>query len=273
MARARIAAVLAALVVALWAVFIIAGELLRDDQLIALAGIPRPPLALRVLATTSTAVPWAVAAVLLARGPSWAGTGTVLGATALTLPASVGLLEELPGLLEGPTGELGTVWWALAAGVALLPVALAAALLSWRAHPAGRAREAAPGVGGWYLTAAVLAWLGQVLAQTAIVAPGVPRRLVELPPFALEGAALTASTVLGAAGLAVVLWTAPRVRPALGSSLLLTVAGTALLALPYRGWAVVRDGAVIATPAGLLGVVGTLGLVATAMVWLRRGPQ
>lgn len=272
--RARAAAVAAVAVAGLQAAVLLAAEVTLDAALLARAGIVLAPLALRLTAAAATVVPWLAVAVLYLGGRSWAAIGTLLAAGALTLPAPVSLLAELDELLAGPGAATSVVgWWSLLAGLAVLPVAVAAVVLGWRARPPGPVRDGAPGVTGGYLAVAVVTWLGSVLAPTALVPPGAPRRLVELPARALDGVPASSATLVGALGLAVVLWLAPRVRPVMGAAAALTVAGSLLLAQPYRGWLVASDPLLIATPAGVLAVLAAVGLPVVAVGWLRRTGQ
>lgn len=202
-------------------------------------------------------LPWVAGAILLAAGRHRVGVATVLTASAVLLA------DGLAGLsADGDALQRG--------GQALvLVLALAAAVSAWLARPRGAWRDGARGPSGPYVAVAVLAWLPSVFKTTAFAPPGAPRRFLESKLALLSGLDLTAS-LAGALVALAVLWVAPRLRPEVGAASLVTFALLTLAASLGGIATVVDQPAMIFTPSGVLGLVGVVGLLITAVRWSRR---
>lgn len=190
-------------------------------------------------------LPWFVGAVLLACADLRRGAAVIATIGALTIAGTATTFAR------GWPGTLAVVTLAVAA-LSVVTAALATSRRGRFDH--GRREQATHRLGsGWYVAAAVLAWLPSVLATTAFAPPGAPRRFVELSAGGADG--LVAAVVPGVVA-AMILWAAPRVHPGVGGAVALTYALPALAAGVPAALAVARLPDVIFTPTGVLGPVG-----------------
>lgn len=235
---------------------------------------------LRWLWAGAYAAPWLVAAGLLAAGAVRRGIVVLVTAAVLLLATgSTGVVETLaPTALVGPgpsaTVAVDSLEGAATTygGVLLWLLALGAAIAAVLAHPDDGWREHAPGPTGVYVTLAILAWMPAAFQTTAFAPPGAPRAFLQTDASSLGGAA-SAASVATAVAVALVLIVACRLRPALAAAAVLTYAGPALFAELGSILQVRSEEFVIFTPAGVLGLVGIVGLLFLGVRWLTSTPE
>jgi hypothetical protein len=210
-------------------------------------------------------LPWLVGGLLLLAGRAYLGTGVVVTATALFLPAGLLSLSALastgPAAL-GPT-ELVTV--------AGQPVVLLLGLLSMAAALWSRPRQGwrtgAPGPVGVYVTVAVLAWLPTALQTLELSPPGAMRSFARTELSRLTGIEAGAS-VAYAVVVAVLLLVAPRLRPEVAGAVVLVYAVPQLVDAVGDLVQVRVTEDLILTPPAVLGDVGLVGLIGVATWWI-----
>lgn len=215
------------------------------------------------------ALPWLVGTAMFVAGATRRAVAVVL--TAAVLVASAGL-GSLQGLATRPPVAATSPWidWvAHLGGAAVWFLAVAAGLLAWLARPRGGWRIEAPGPVGWYVTVAVLAWLPAAFRTSQFAPPGAPRAFVETVASQSTGLDLIAS-VASAGVVGLLLLVAPRLRPDMAGTVLLTYALPALLASLGSALRVVVEDDMILTPSGVLGLIGVVGLVVAGAIWAPR---
>jgi hypothetical protein len=244
---------------------------LAQRQVQATAGTVGPPPEadwLRWIWAVAWAAPWLVAAVMFVVGATRYAAAVALTATALVAATGLGSLAVLtapaPGAAASPT-----TWVTSHGGIVVWVLALLAGILAWLARPRGGWRLQAPGPVGWYVTIAVVAWLPAAFRTTQFAPPGAPRAFVETAASQLDGLDAVAS-VAGALTVGLLLFVAPRLRPDIGGTVLLTYAIPTLLADLGGVLRVATEQDVIFTPSGLVGLVGVAGLVIAGVVWAPR---
>jgi hypothetical protein len=223
---------------------------------------------LRWIWAVAWAAPWLVAAVMYALGATRHAAAVALTATVLVVTTGLGSFTTVIDAPPGPAASL-TTWVAVYGGVVVWLLALVAGLLAWLARPRGGWRVEAPGPVGWYVTVAVIAWLPTAFRTTQFAPPGAPRAFVETVASRLEGLDVVAN-VAGAVVVGLLLFVAPRLRPDIAGTVLLTYAIPTLLADLGGVFRVATEDAVIFTPAGLMGLVGVAGLVVAGIIWAPR---
>jgi hypothetical protein len=263
------AALLAGLTALTLAGGFLAGELLLDPASFGLVGVELGPAWVRAVLVAAGALPWAAGAVLLVLRQAWVGTAIVVTSAVLSAPLATGTAVTL----REAVGNAPTGWWVvavLAAGAWL--AGSVAGVLAWLSRPRGDWRRGAPGPGGLYTTAAVLAWLPTVFLTSAVAPPGMPRHFLELPT--VDGLDLVAVTlVTGGLTAAVVLWVAPRRRRDVAGAMVLTFAVPLLLGQVDVVRAIASEPHVIPTPPGVLGAVGLVTLLVLGSRWVADPPR
>jgi hypothetical protein len=246
----------------------LAGELLLDAASFGLVGVELGPAWVRAVLVGAGALPWVAGAVLLVARQAWLGTAVVVTSAVLSVPMAAGTVVTLREAVGN--ASLGWRVVAVLTAVAWL-VGIVAGVLAWVSRPRGDWRREAPGPGGLYTMAAVLAWLPTVFLTSAVAPPGAPRRFLEVPT--VDGFGLVAVTLvtsgLTAAG---VLWVAPRRRRDVAGAMALTFAVPVLLGQVDVVRAVVGEPDVIPTPAGVLGAVGLVTLLVLGARWVADPP-
>lgn len=240
----------------------------RQAQVVsAVAGATPQAAGLRWVWVVGWTLPWLIGASLIVARRSSAGTAVVL--TSAVLLVAGGLRGIGSALVWPPLTGIDTVSEGLErfGGLALWTLAAIAGAAAWAGRPRGGWRDAAPGPVGWYVTAAVLAWLPAAFRTTAFAPPGAPRRFVETDVATLSGTAELAS-YLGAVVIGALLWVAPRLRRDLAGAVLLTFALPTALGGIGDAVRVGTEEFVIYTPSGVLGSVGVAGLIVAGLVWL-----
>ena len=212
-------------------------------------------------------LPWLVGALLLVTD-RWARHGTAVVVAAALLAVTAGL-PTLPGLLEAGWWQgagVGEVVAVLGEPVAMLLGLLAAAAALW-ARPRGRWHIAAPGPGGVYVAAAVLAWMPTGLQTLERAPPGAMRSFARTEYSRLDGLDAVAS-VSGAVLVAALLFVAPRLRPGVAGAVVLTYAAPQFAS----GIGDVAQGQVteflILTPPAVLGLGGLAAVIVIAVRWV-----
>ena len=223
---------------------------------------------LRWIWAVAWAAPWVVAAVMFGVGAIRRAAAVALTAAALVVTTGLGSLSSLTDTPPGAQASAAT-WVASYGGVVVWSLAVVAGLLAWFARPRGGWRIQAPGPVGWYVTIAVIAWLPAALRSTQFAPPGAPRAFVETAASQLEGIDAVAS-VAGAVVVGLLLFVAPRLRPDIAGTVLLTYALPTLLADLGSVVRVATEQHVIFTPAGLIGLLGEGGLIVTGLIWSLR---
>ncbi len=227
----------------------------------------------RLSLTVASILPWFVGALLLLRGRRGMGSMMLVAGAVLAVPDVLRLVRAVSdsGLPDDPEA------WAIFAGdVARWLLAVAAGYTGWRSRPE-LLRQRAPGLTSGYTVLAFLAWLSVLLSSTQFLPPGSDeatsagaRHIYEL---SWDGAgALTTSVRLSDAVLfGLLLLLAPRVRSEAAGALILAVAVPALIREGQTLIAVLDESFLIPTPASIVGLVGMLGTIAIALVWIVRG--
>lgn len=246
------------------------GELLlADPGGLGVVGVELGPVWVRAVLAAAGALPWAAGAGLLAFGSARLGTAVIVTSAVLSAPLAIGTVAPLREALAGS----GSGWQVVVLlGVGAWLAGSAAGVLAWLGRPRGDWRREAPGPGGRYTTAAVLAWLPVVFLTSAVAPPGAPRRFLELPTFVgldLVGATLVLSGVAAAA----VLWVAPRRRRDVAGAMVLTFAVPLLLGQVDVVRAIAREPHVIPTPPGVLGAIGLAALLVLGSRWVADPPS
>jgi hypothetical protein len=261
-----LAAALAAMVGAASLALFAFGEARLDLAFLDLTGAVYTPTWVRVVLAVVAAVPWLVGAGLFALRRARLATAVVVTAALLLVPSLGPLLRGLEVLRDGALEPSSADGVAILGGVGVWVLGLLAGTTAWLSRPRGRWREQAPGAHHGYTAAAALAWLGATFANVAYAPPGAPRRFLELSPAGTDGAVavLTYGTPIV---VAAVLWGAPRLALGPASASLLTFVLPELLGIIDSVQLIVRDPVAIATPAGLLGVLGLIALLGYALVW------
>ncbi|MFU8840152.1 MAG: hypothetical protein ACNA8R_05465 [Nitriliruptoraceae bacterium] len=210
-------------------------------------------------------LPWLIGGLLLLAGRAELGTGVVVAATALFLPAGLLSLSALVGTGPSAAGlaELVTV---TGQPVVLLLGLLAAAAALW-SRPRQGWRRAAPGPIGIYVGLAVLAWLPTALQTLERSPPGAMRSFARTELSRLVGVEAGAS-VTYAVVVAVLLFVAPRLRPEVAGAVVLVYAVPQLADAVGDLVQVRVTEHLILTPPAVLGDIGLLGLVAVATWWI-----
>jgi hypothetical protein len=210
-------------------------------------------------------LPWSVGGVLLLAGRSHLGTGVVVGATALFLPAGLLSLSALGGNRSTVAGFLDLVTVAGQPVVLLLGLLATAAAL-W-SRPRQGWRTAAPGPIGVYVALAVLAWLPTALQTLELSPPGAMRSIARTELSRLVGLEAGAS-VAYAVVVAVLLFVAPRLRPEVAGAVVLVYAVPQLADAVGDLVQVRVTEHLIVTPPAVLGDVGLVGLIVVATWWI-----
>lgn len=266
----RILAVVAALAVAAaqLAAFVVA-ERARLPEL-ELAGVVGTSAAMRWTLAVAWSLPWLVGAVLLVVGRVRIGAAVLVTLTALVLPA--GLLPAVDAVRTWVDGGAPAVTLASLATITRFVGALVAAVAVLAVRPGPGWRAGAPGPRGGYVTVAVLAWLPSTFRTTAYAPPGAPRRFIETGFADLDTAQVAAAVAAGVVAAAV-LWAAPRLRPAVAGAVALTYAVPTLVAEVAALLQVRTVPDLIATPPGVLGAVGLVGVTVVGLRWAWSGTR
>ncbi len=223
---------------------------------------------LRWIWAVAWAAPWIVAAVMFVVGAVRHAAAVALTVTVLVVTTGLGSLGALTDPPPGAQASV-TTWVTSYGGLVVWGLALAAGVLAWLARPRGAWRVDAPGPVGWYVTIAVIAWLPAAFRSTQFAPPGAPRRFVETAASQLQGIDAVAS-IAGAVVVGLLLFVAPRLRPDIAGTVLLTYAIPTLLADLGGVLRVATEQDVIFTPSGFIGFGGVAGLIVAGIIWASR---
>ena len=215
-------------------------------------------------------LPWLVGGVLLLAGRAHLGTGVLVAAAALELPAGLPALSRALGEAGWEAATLTEAVALLGQPVVLLLGLLAAGLAVW-SRPREDWRVAARGPIGIYVTFAVLAWLPTALQTLERSPPGAMRSFARTELERLDGIEALAS-VSGAVVAAVLLVLAPRLRPDVAGAVLLVFAVPALADAVGDVLQVRVTEFLILTPPAILGDLGLVGVTVIGIWWLVTAP-
>lgn len=263
-----IAAALAALIAGLQITLFTLGWLQLAASLGQAEAATGPAAGLRWLWAGAWVAPWLVGAALLILGRLRRAVAVLLTVSLLLVTTSLGDLAVITSRPLAGLDPTAADWLQRFGGPTVWMLGLVTGVVVWFARPRGSWRWDAPGPFGAYVAVAVLAWL-PAFRQVTFAPPGAPRRFIELEAAELGGLEAV-SSLAGALAAAVVLWVAPRLRPDVAGAVLLTYAVPTLLG-DVGGWAqVAGEEHVILTPAGVLGPVGLVGIIALGLWWVTR---
>ncbi|MFU8842096.1 MAG: hypothetical protein ACNA8R_15510 [Nitriliruptoraceae bacterium] len=245
------------------AVLVITEQVLRDA--VGGSDITYPVSGFRWVWIALAPLPWLVGGLLVLAGRAHLGTGVVVAATALFLPAGLRSLSALADAGPSVSGPAALVIVGGQPAVLLLGLlSMAAALWS---RPRQGWRTAAPGPVGVYVAVAVLAWLPTALQTLELAPPGAMRSFARTELSRLVGMEAGAS-VAYAVVVAALLLVAPRLRPEVAGAVLLVYAVPQLADAVGDLVQVRVTEHLILTPPAVLGDVGLVGLIALAVWWI-----
>ncbi|MFP4636038.1 MAG: hypothetical protein ACLFRD_09255 [Nitriliruptoraceae bacterium] len=263
-----LAAGLAAVVAGLQIAMFTLGWLQLAGSLGQMEAATGPAAGLRWLWAGAWVAPWLVGAALLIVGQLRRAVAMLLTVSLLLVTTSLADLAVLAARPMAGLGPTAADWLQRFGGPSVWLLGLLAGVVAWFARPRGAWRWDAPGPYGSYVALAVLAWL-PAFRQVAFAPPGAPRRFIEFELTELSGFE-AAGSLTGALAAAVVLWVAPRLRPDAAGVVLLTYAVPVLLG-DVGGWVqVASEEHMILTPAGVLGPIGLVGIIALGLWWMTR---